>query len=282
MLLHAGGAKGKGLLDAARKAGGARGRLPEDDQAGGPAGLRAAASSGRSGARPRPRRARRWSTRSAAICGSWRPPCRSSSPTSRGRSTRPWSAGYYTGRAEASSFTVADRAVEGRAAEALEALRWSLSTGVAPVPDHQCAGPGRAGHRQAVRPRAAVGPADLARELGMPPWKIDRVRQQMRGWTPDGVVRRAAGGRRGGRRGQGRRRRSRVRPGEGRRDHRPRRPFRRTRLATTGSPEPRRRPPLPQRDRLPLPPPVPPPLPRPSPGPSLRRPGLSLAPPRAP
>lgn len=40
---------------------------------------------------------------------------------------------YYTGRAEASSFTVADRAVEGRAAEALEALRWSLSTGVAPV-----------------------------------------------------------------------------------------------------------------------------------------------------
>lgn len=30
-------------------------------------------------------------------------------------------------------------------------------------------------------------PADLARELGMPPWKIDRVRQQMRGWTPDGV-----------------------------------------------------------------------------------------------
>ncbi len=40
---------------------------------------------------------------------------------------------YYTGRAEASSFTVADRAVEGRAAEALEALRWSLSTGVPPV-----------------------------------------------------------------------------------------------------------------------------------------------------
>ncbi|CAM5256353.1 hypothetical protein SVIOM74S_03785 [Streptomyces violarus] len=31
-------------------------------------------------------------------------------------------------------------------------------------------------------------PADLARELGMPPWKIDRVRQQMRGWTPDGVA----------------------------------------------------------------------------------------------
>src|SRR5690606_39702445 len=44
---------------------------------------------------------------------------------------------YYTGRAEASSFTVADRAVEGRTAEALEALRWSLSTGVAPVLDRK-------------------------------------------------------------------------------------------------------------------------------------------------
>jgi DNA polymerase-3 subunit delta len=31
-------------------------------------------------------------------------------------------------------------------------------------------------------------PGDLARELGMPPWKIDRVRQQMRGWSADGVA----------------------------------------------------------------------------------------------
>jgi DNA polymerase-3 subunit delta len=29
----------------------------------------------------------------------------------------------------------------------------------------------------------------LAAELGMPPWKIDRVRQQLRGWAPDGVAR---------------------------------------------------------------------------------------------
>lgn len=56
-----------------------------------------------------------------------------------------------------------------------------------PRTDHQRPGAGRPGHRQAlVGPRRA--PADLARELGMPPWKIDRVRQQMRGWTPDGVA----------------------------------------------------------------------------------------------
>jgi DNA polymerase-3 subunit delta len=41
VLLHAGAAKGKGLLDAARKAGCAGGRLPQDDEAGGSAGLRA-------------------------------------------------------------------------------------------------------------------------------------------------------------------------------------------------------------------------------------------------
>ena len=94
---------------------------------------------------------------------------------------------YYTGRAEASSFTVADRAVEGRAAEALEALRWSLSTGVAPVLITSALAQGV---RAIGKLSSARGgrPADLARELGMPPWKIDRVRQQMRGWTPDGVA----------------------------------------------------------------------------------------------
>lgn len=94
---------------------------------------------------------------------------------------------YYTGRAEASSFEVADRAVEGRAAEALEALRWSLSTGVAPVLITSALAQGV---RAIGKLSSARGgrPADLARELGMPPWKIDRVRQQMRGWTPDGVA----------------------------------------------------------------------------------------------
>ena len=40
---------------------------------------------------------------------------------------------YYHGRAEASGFTVSDRAVEGRLVDALEQLRWALSTGVPPV-----------------------------------------------------------------------------------------------------------------------------------------------------
>jgi DNA polymerase III delta subunit len=40
---------------------------------------------------------------------------------------------YYRGRAEATGFSVADHAVEGRLPEALEQLRWALATGTAPV-----------------------------------------------------------------------------------------------------------------------------------------------------
>jgi DNA polymerase-3 subunit delta len=96
---------------------------------------------------------------------------------------------YYRGRAEASGFTVSDRAVEGKLADALEQLRWALATGVSPVLISSALA-------QGVRALGRVGSASrgksaeaLAAELGMPPWKIDRVRQQLRGWAPDGVAR---------------------------------------------------------------------------------------------
>ena len=40
---------------------------------------------------------------------------------------------YFTGRADVTSFTVADHVMAGRRNEALGALRWALDTGVAPV-----------------------------------------------------------------------------------------------------------------------------------------------------
>lgn len=95
---------------------------------------------------------------------------------------------YYTGRAEATSFTVADRALEGRAADALEQLRWAMAVGVAPV---LVTGALAQSVRSLVQVRAAGAkrPADLAKELGMPPWKVDRVRKQLRGWTDDAIAR---------------------------------------------------------------------------------------------
>jgi DNA polymerase III subunit delta len=96
---------------------------------------------------------------------------------------------YYRGRAEATGFTVADRALEGKLSEALSQLRWALATGVSPVLITSALAQGvRALGR--VGTAARVRGADaLAAELGMPPWKVDRVRQQLRGWTAEGVAR---------------------------------------------------------------------------------------------
>lgn len=95
---------------------------------------------------------------------------------------------YYRGRAEASGFTVADRAVEGRLSQALELLRWALAVGVSPVLI-------TSGLAQALRLLGRVGSAPrsmrgaaLAAEVGAPPWRIDKVRQQLRGWTPEGIA----------------------------------------------------------------------------------------------
>ncbi|MCW2899342.1 MAG: polymerase delta subunit [Streptosporangiaceae bacterium] len=95
---------------------------------------------------------------------------------------------YHRGRAEVSGFTVADRAVEGRLADALEQLRWALATGVAPVLITSALAQGvRSLAKVGGAPRGLRG-AGLAKELGMPPWKIDRVRTQLRGWSPEGVA----------------------------------------------------------------------------------------------
>jgi DNA polymerase-3 subunit delta len=96
---------------------------------------------------------------------------------------------YYRGRAEASGFSVADRAVEGRLADALEQLRWALSTGVAPVLVTSALAQGvRALARVGSAPPGMSGAA-LVRELEMPQWKIDRVRKQLHGWNAAGVAR---------------------------------------------------------------------------------------------
>jgi DNA polymerase III subunit delta len=96
---------------------------------------------------------------------------------------------YYRGRAEATGFSVADRAVEGHLAQALEQLRWALATGVSPVLICSALAQGvRLLGRVASAPRGH-NTAALAAEVGAPPWKIDRVRQQLRGWQPDGIAR---------------------------------------------------------------------------------------------
>jgi len=96
---------------------------------------------------------------------------------------------YYRGRAEATGFTVADRAVEGHLAQALEQLRWALATGVSPVLICSALAQGVRLLGRVGSAARGVSSAALAAEVGAPPWKIDRVRQQLRGWHPNGVAR---------------------------------------------------------------------------------------------
>ncbi|WP_204055370.1 DNA polymerase III subunit delta [Microbispora corallina] len=94
---------------------------------------------------------------------------------------------YYRGRAEVSGFTIADLAIEGKLGEALEQLRWALATGVAPVLIVSAlAGGLRSLAKVGGAPRNLRG-GQLASFVGMPPWKIDRVKRQLGGWGPEGI-----------------------------------------------------------------------------------------------
>ncbi|MDI5973155.1 DNA polymerase III subunit delta [Streptomyces sp. SL13] len=186
VLVHAGGAKGKALLDAARKVGAREVACPKmtkpaDRLAFVRGEFRAAGCSATPEACQALVDALGSDLRELASA------CAQLAADIEGPVDEAVVARYYTGRAEATGFEVADFAVTGRAAEALERLRWALAVGQ-PLPGitFALASGVRAIGKLATAPRNAR-PGDLARDLGMPPWKIDRVRQQMRGWSADGV-----------------------------------------------------------------------------------------------
>lgn len=96
---------------------------------------------------------------------------------------------YFGGRAEAKSFAVADAAFAGRDRAALEELRWALDSGTAAVLITSAfAGSARGLARLVSAPRG-MRDADLAREVGVPPWKLRSLRDQARGWTDAGLAR---------------------------------------------------------------------------------------------
>lgn len=93
---------------------------------------------------------------------------------------------YYSGRAEVTGFDVAEKAVTGDTAGALEALRWAMHRGVAHVlladaladAVHTIARVGSAGRGD---------PFAMASDLGMPPWKVKKAQAQSRGWAPASI-----------------------------------------------------------------------------------------------
>lgn len=88
---------------------------------------------------------------------------------------------YYGGRVEATGFKVADAAVSGDAGSALSLLRHALSTGSDPVPLV-------AAVAMKLRSMAKVqgfsgSSGELAAELKMAPWQVDRARREVRRWN---------------------------------------------------------------------------------------------------
>jgi DNA polymerase-3 subunit delta len=96
---------------------------------------------------------------------------------------------YFGGRAEAKSFAVADHAIFGRAAKALEELRWALDGGTAPVLVTSAVAGGLRGLAKFKSAPRGMRNADLMREVGVPSWKLDILRDQARGWDERGIAR---------------------------------------------------------------------------------------------
>ncbi|MFN2522442.1 MAG: DNA polymerase III subunit delta [Mycobacteriales bacterium] len=94
---------------------------------------------------------------------------------------------YHRGRAEGSGFAVAERAVEGDLAGALELVRW---WGMVKL-EHVLVTSAMASTLRAMAMVASAGrsPAGvLAGQLGMPSWKVEKTQRQVRGWRPEALV----------------------------------------------------------------------------------------------
>jgi DNA polymerase III subunit delta len=94
---------------------------------------------------------------------------------------------YYRGRAESTGFAVADRAVEGDAAAAMETIRWAFATGLDPI----LVSSSLAANLRLLVQVAGAGvgsPESLAAGLKMPPWKVRRAQGWLRRWRPEAVA----------------------------------------------------------------------------------------------
>ncbi len=94
---------------------------------------------------------------------------------------------YHRGRAEVTGFSVAEKVMIGDRTGALQTLRWALQLGVA----HVLIADALADAVRTVARVSASGRGDpyrLASQLGLPPWKVKKAMAQSRGWETDGLA----------------------------------------------------------------------------------------------
>lgn len=93
---------------------------------------------------------------------------------------------YHSGKAEVKGFDIADKAVAGDVAGAVEALRWAMMRGEPLVVLADALA-------EAVHTIGRVGslsgdPYRLAGQLRMPPWRVQKAQKQARRWSSDTVA----------------------------------------------------------------------------------------------
>ncbi|HEY6422844.1 MAG TPA: DNA polymerase III subunit delta [Pseudonocardiaceae bacterium] len=94
---------------------------------------------------------------------------------------------YHRGRAEVTGFSVAEKVMTGDRAGALETLRWAMQLGV----PHVLVADALADAVRTVARVSSSGRGDpyrLASTLGLPPWKVKKAMAQSRGWERDGLA----------------------------------------------------------------------------------------------
>jgi DNA polymerase-3 subunit delta len=95
---------------------------------------------------------------------------------------------FHQGRIETTGFDVADATLDGNLPIALVTLRSALETGTDPVMVTSAIASSLRNLAKVSGANRGTKSFELAGELGMAPWQIDKARRQLAGWTPRGIA----------------------------------------------------------------------------------------------
>jgi len=91
---------------------------------------------------------------------------------------------FHQGRVETTGFDVADATLDGNLSSALIALRSALETGTDPVMITSAIASSLRSLAKVSGVNRGVKSFELAGQLGMAPWQIDKARRQLNNWSP--------------------------------------------------------------------------------------------------
>jgi DNA polymerase-3 subunit delta len=95
---------------------------------------------------------------------------------------------FHQGRVETSGFDVADATLDGNLPIALVTLRSALETGTDPVMVTSAIASSLRSLAKVSGTNRGTKSFELAGELGMAPWQIDKARRQLAAWSPRGIA----------------------------------------------------------------------------------------------